>query len=69
MPAPPLIGDFLQLTSLDELPQFINVLQGRVSVVVARPHAVAYNEHNRKSVGILQAKPCKNGYYGLGASK
>ncbi|MBY5994267.1 undecaprenyl-phosphate glucose phosphotransferase [Ferrimonas balearica] len=41
------IGAFLRRTSLDELPQFINVLQGRMSVVGPRPHAVAHNEQYR----------------------
>jgi putative colanic acid biosynthesis UDP-glucose lipid carrier transferase len=40
-------GAFLRRTSLDELPQFINVLQGRMSVVGPRPHAVAHNEQYR----------------------
>jgi putative colanic acid biosynthesis UDP-glucose lipid carrier transferase len=41
------IGRFIRSTSLDELPQFINVLQGRMSIVGPRPHAVAHNEEYR----------------------
>ncbi len=41
------IGAVLRKTSLDELPQFINVLQGRMSIVGPRPHAVAHNEMYR----------------------
>lgn len=44
------LGAILRRTSLDELPQFINVLQGRMSIVGPRPHAVAHNEMYRKLI-------------------
>ncbi len=44
------LGAFLRRHSLDELPQFVNVLQGRMSIVGPRPHAVAHNEQYRKLI-------------------
>ncbi len=44
------VGAFLRRTSLDELPQFINVLLGDMSIVGPRPHAVAHNEQYRGQI-------------------
>ncbi len=43
-------GAFLRRRSLDELPQFFNVLQGSMSIVGPRPHAVAHNEQYRQLI-------------------
>jgi len=59
------IGGFLRRSSLDELPQFINVLQGRMSIVGPRPHAVAHNEQYRKLIkGYMLRHKAKPGITG-----
>ena len=59
-------GAFLRASSLDELPQFINVLQGRMSVVGPRPHAVAHNEMYRKLIrGYMIRHKARPGITGL----
>ncbi len=60
------LGAFLRSTSLDELPQFINVLQGHMSVVGPRPHAIAHNEMYRKLIkGYMVRHKVKPGITGL----
>jgi putative colanic acid biosynthesis UDP-glucose lipid carrier transferase len=49
-------GRFIRRTSLDELPQFFNVLKGEMSIVGPRPHAVAHNEQYRKIVKAYMAR-------------
>jgi putative colanic acid biosynthesis UDP-glucose lipid carrier transferase len=60
------IGRVLRRYSLDELPQFINVLQGRMSVIGPRPHAVAHNEMYRKLIpGYMIRHKVRPGITGL----
>jgi putative colanic acid biosynthesis UDP-glucose lipid carrier transferase len=60
------LGRVLRSTSLDELPQLFNVLQGKMSVVGPRPHAVAHNEQYRKLInGYMIRHKVRPGITGL----
>ncbi len=61
-----LIGGFLRKTSLDELPQLFNVLNGTMSLVGPRPHANAHNEFYRSQIsGYMLRHKVKPGITGL----
>jgi putative colanic acid biosynthesis UDP-glucose lipid carrier transferase len=60
------IGAFLRKYSLDELPQLLNVIQGKMSLVGPRPHAVAHNEQYRKLIsGYMIRHKVRPGITGL----
>ncbi len=59
-------GRFLRKTSLDELPQFINVLKGEMSVVGPRPHMLAVDDYYKTKIGRYTARSlAKPGITGL----
>ncbi len=60
------IGAFLRKTSLDELPQLFNVINGSMSLVGPRPHATAHNEEYRRQIqGYMLRHKVKPGITGL----
>jgi putative colanic acid biosynthesis UDP-glucose lipid carrier transferase len=60
------LGRILRSSSLDELPQLLNVLEGKMSVVGPRPHAVAHNELYRKLIsGYMIRHKVRPGITGL----
>jgi putative colanic acid biosysnthesis UDP-glucose lipid carrier transferase len=60
------IGRFIRRTSLDELPQLFNVLEGTMSLVGPRPHAVAHNEKYRRLInGYMIRHKVRPGITGL----
>jgi putative colanic acid biosynthesis UDP-glucose lipid carrier transferase len=60
------VGAFLRRTSLDELPQLFNVIEGSMSLVGPRPHATAHNEQYRTRIdGYMLRHKVKPGITGL----
>ena len=60
------LGAFLRRTSLDELPQFFNVISGSMSIVGPRPHAIVHNEYYREEIqGYMLRHKVKPGITGL----
>ena len=60
------VGAILRKTSIDELPQLLNVVQGKMSLVGPRPHAIAHNEMYRKLInGYMIRHKVRPGITGL----
>lgn len=60
------VGRFIRRTSIDELPQFFNVLFGNMSLVGPRPHAVAHNDYySEKIQAYMNRHRIKPGITGL----
>ncbi|QDU89397.1 UDP-glucose:undecaprenyl-phosphate glucose-1-phosphate transferase [Pirellulimonas nuda] len=60
------VGRVLRKTSLDELPQLLNVIEGTMSLVGPRPHATAHNEQYRSRIdGYMLRHKVKPGITGL----
>lgn len=60
------VGKFLRRTSIDELPQIFNVLQGSMSLVGPRPHAISHNiEYSKQIAAYLTRHRIKPGITGL----
>ena len=64
------IGSFLRKTSIDELPQFFNVLIGNMSVVGPRPHMLSHTKEYSKKIERFMARHfVKPGITGLAQAK